>query len=139
MSKREIIEEELNELDEPEIPKNKTKKSKKEKKEEKKKEEEKQDYEENNNEEKKEKEDNKTYKKDYVEMSKEESDEKLKMHLKRIGLSKYYDLFIEEEIRMKHFWVLNDDDLKYLGVKLGDRKEILRYIKNVLNKSKINV
>lgn len=137
--------EELNESDEIEILNKKKKKINKEELNEIQEFNEKQELNEENKEEfnekksSKEKEYNKTYRKNYTEMSKEDSDERLEFHLTYIHMLKYLNLFLEEEIRMKHFWHLTEKELRDIGVKLGDAKEITKYTKNVIAKNKNKV
>lgn len=47
--------------------------------------------------------------------------------LHSLKLTKYIDLFVEEDIGMRALMLLTDDDLKSLGVKMGGRRVILDY------------
>src|ERR1700683_3856262 len=53
------------------------------------------------------------------------------------GLSEYADRFAENRIDLSILPDLTDDDLKELGVLLGDRRRILRLIAEVAPKSQV--
>ena len=63
-------------------------------------------------------------------------DPEVLIFLKKLNLSKLTGIFINEEvINMEIVLTLNDEDLKGIDIKLGDRKTILKEISK-LNKSK---
>ena len=58
--------------------------------------------------------------------------------LQKIKLSKYIDIFKEEEVTMDILKTFNDDDLKNIGIdKYGPRKQILNAIASLEHKGKI--
>ena len=58
--------------------------------------------------------------------------------LQKIELSKYIDIFKEEEVTMDILKTFNDDDLKNIGIdKYGPRKKILNSITALEHQGKI--
>ena len=52
----------------------------------------------------------------------------LKEFLDSRGLSDYYTSFLAHEIDLELLWELDEDDLKQLNLKIGQRKKLLKYI-----------
>jgi class 3 adenylate cyclase len=55
--------------------------------------------------------------------------------LKKLGMSEYTDRFVENRIDLSVLQDLTDQDLKDLGVVLGDRRKMLRAIRDLGNAS----
>ena len=53
--------------------------------------------------------------------------------LKKLGMSEYTDRFVENRIDLSVLPDLTDQDLEKLGVLLGDRRKILRAIRDLGN------
>ena len=52
----------------------------------------------------------------------------IRQWLEKIGLGKYGDVFVENEITQHEINDLTDDDLKELGLPMGPRKRLLRAV-----------